>query len=247
MNGAIAQAAAALRNAKCAIAVTGAGISAESGIPTFRGEGGIWEKYPPEEFASIAAYKRNPNKVWQFWRELAGLVRGCTPNPGHIALAELERIGVLRAVITQNVDNLHQAAGSKRVIEYHGNARRVVCLECRKRMAFDADNMGDTAPHCPICAGLMKPDVVMFGEDIPRHAVFESHALMEKCDAMIVVGTSAQVYPAAQLPYTAKSNRAFIIESNTERTDFTEEITDAFLEGPAGETLTALVRAVGAG
>ncbi len=244
MTSAIDQAAAALRNAKCAVAVTGAGISAESGIPTFRGEGGIWEKYSPDEFASIDAYLRDPNKVWQFWRELADLVKGCRPNAGHVALADLERMGVLRGVITQNVDNLHQAAGSTRVIEYHGNARRLVCLACHKRQDIDTNNMGESAPHCPICTGLMKPEVVMFGEDIPRHAMFEAHALAEKCDVMIVVGTSAQVYPAAQLPFTAKSNGAFIIESNTERTEFTEAVTDAFLQGPAGETLPQLLRAL---
>ncbi|NUM53554.1 MAG: NAD-dependent deacylase [Candidatus Hydrogenedentes bacterium] len=247
MSEAIALAAAALRNAKFAVAVTGAGVSAESGIPTFRGEGGIWERYPPDEYASIAAYRRDPNKVWRFWRELADLVKGCAPNAGHNALAELERMGLLRAVITQNVDNLHQAAGNTRVIEFHGNARRLVCLECRKRMGIDVNNLGDLAPHCPICTGLMKPDVVMFGEDIPRHAMFEAHALSEKCDAMLVVGTSAQVYPAAQLPFTAKSNGAFIIECNTERTDFTDEITDAFVEGLSGETLPALVRAMAQG
>lgn len=241
---AIAAAADALRRAKFAIAVTGAGISAESGIPTFRGEGGIWKKYSPDEFASIDAYTRDPNKVWKFWRELAELVKGCRPNPGHVALAELERFGILRAVITQNVDNLHQDAGSKRVIEYHGNARRLVCLECRKRISIDTDDMGDFAPRCPICTGLMKPDVVMFGEDIPRHAMFEAHALAEKCDVMIVAGTSAQVYPAAQLPFTAKSIGAIVIESNTERTEFTDTVTKIFLQGPAGETLPQLIHAL---
>lgn len=247
MTDAIERAAAALRNATCAIAVTGAGISSESGIPTFRGEGGIWAKYPPEEFASIDAYVRNPNKVWSFWRELADLVHGCRPNAGHIALAELERMGILRAVVTQNVDNLHQAAGSGRVIEYHGNARRLVCLECHKRRDMDAQNMGEFAPRCPICMGLMKPEVVMFGEDIPRQARFEAHALVERCDVMLIVGTSAQVYPAAQLPFDAKARGAFIIEANIERTEFTDGVTDAYLQGPAGETLPRLVRAAAAG
>ena len=163
---------------------------------------------------------------------------------GHTALAELERMGILRGVITQNVDNLHQAAGSTRVVEYHGNARRLVCLECHKRLSVDTNSMGDSAPHCPMCAGLMKPEVVMFGEDIPHHALFEAHALAEKCDAMLVVGTSAQVYPAARLPYTAKANGAFVIESNTERTEFTDTVTDVFLEGPAGQTLPLLVHAL---
>jgi NAD-dependent deacetylase len=234
------EAAAAIVRAKCVVAVTGAGVSAESGIPTFRGADGIWTKYPAEEYATLEAYLSDPHKVWRFWRELAETVRDCVPNPGHQALAALEQGGRLHALITQNVDNLHQAAGSKNVIEYHGNARKLVCLRCRNRRPLDPQHMGHLAPRCHHCEGLMKPAVVMFGEDIPRHAMLEADYWTQQCDVMIVVGTSAQVYPAAALPAMAKSRGALIVEANVEPTEFTWSTTDIFLEGPAGETLPRL-------
>lgn len=235
------QAARVLKNAACAIASTGAGISVESGIPDFRGPHGIWTKYPPDEYATIDAFMANPEKVWGLWREIGATFLDCQPNPGHRALAELERLDRLHAVITQNVDNLHQLAGSAKVVEYHGNARRLTCLKCRARVPYEP---GSTVyPPVPTCAcgGLLKPDVVMFGEMIPKHAMFEAEVFAQKCDVVIVVGTSAQVFPAAELPFAAKQRGAYIIEANIERTDFTETITDAFLEGPAGETLPKLV------
>ncbi len=231
----------ALRNARLAVAVTGAGISVESGIPSFRGEGGIWTKYPIEEFASIDAFLANPKKVWGFWYELGDMLRDCKPNPAHYALAELEKMEMCRAVITQNIDNLHQEAGSVHVIEYHGNSHRMVCMDCGRGHPLDLTKPPSGVPRC-VCNGLMKPDVVMFGELIPEYALIESHKLARQCDVMIVVGTSAAVFPAARLPYTAKDDGAFIIEANIEETDFTRSITDAFLEGPAGETLPELVQ-----
>lgn len=232
----------ALRNAKHALALTGAGISAESGIPTFRGTNGIWTKFPPDEYATIDAYMRDPDKVWAFWCELAHLVRGCEPNAGHFALASLEAAGRLHGIITQNVDNMHQAAGSKRVIEYHGNAHRLVCLGCDATEQLTMSNLGIRAPRCARCTQLMKPDVVMFGEDIPVYALAEARKLSEQCDVLLVIGTSAQVYPAAQLPHIAKSSGALVIEMNTESTDFSTDITDIFINGPAGETLPRLAR-----
>jgi NAD-dependent deacetylase len=237
------EAAKALKKASCAVAVTGAGMSAESGIPTFRGAGGIWEKYPPSEYATIEAYNENPDKVWKFWLELAGQLKESKPNPGHYALAELERIGILKAVVTQNVDNLHQDAGSKNVVEYHGNAKWLACPRCRHRDPLDLSQHSDSPPYC-FCGTLMKPDVVMFGEPIPSHALVEAARLAESCDVLLVVGTSAQVYPAASLPMFAKRNGAYIIEANTETTDFTRTITDAFLPGPAGETLPSLAKRI---
>ena len=233
-------AAAAIKSAASAVAVTGAGISAESGIPTFRGHGGIWEKYPPDEYATIDAYNANPDKVWKFWCDLATTLAGCKPNPAHYALAELERMGRLTAVVTQNVDNLHQDAGSRNVIEYHGNARWLVCPRCRHRDPLDLSQHGDTPPYC-FCGTLMKPDVIMFGEVIPSEAIVQSALLVEKCNVLIVVGTSAQVYPAARLPILAHQNGAFIIEANIVETDFTQTVTNAFLQGPAGETLPKLL------
>ena len=240
----IEQAAQAIANAKNVVAVTGAGVSEESGIPTFRGDHGIWVKYPIEEYGTIDAYRSDANKVWAFWCELSELVKDCKPNPAHYAMAELETLGRMNTVITQNVDNLHQEAGSQSVIEYHGNARKLVCLECRQRTPFDLDNRTALAPKCRVCSGVLKPDVIMFGENIPRHALFEAAARAQKCDVMIVVGTSAQVFPVAELPFTAKEQGAYIIECNTEPTDFTRLVTDAFLQGPAGETLPELVNSV---
>ncbi len=237
------QAAEALKSASLAIAVTGAGISAESGIPTFRGADGIWEKYPPDEYATIDAYEQNPDKVWKFWCELATTLADCKPNPAHYAVAELEQLGRIQAVVTQNVDNLHEAAGSKNVIEYHGNARWLVCPRCKHRDPLDLSQHSDSPPYC-FCGTLMKPDVVMFGEAIPSNALVESARLAETCQVLLVVGTSAQVYPAARLPVLARQNGAFIIEANIEETDFTAGVTHAFLKGPAGETLPKLVECV---
>ncbi len=247
MNAVYEEAAAAIRGAKCAVAVTGAGVSEESGIPTFRGTGGIWEKYSPEEYATLEAYLVRPQHVWRFWVELAVILRDCQPNPAHVALAQLEEYGRLEAVITQNVDNLHQTAGSRNVIEYHGNARKLVCLQCHAGAPFSVEQAPTAPPRCTRCRGVMKPDVVMFGELIPKYALYESDALAQKCDVMIVVGTSAQVYPAAGLPFTAKQHGAYIIEANTEPTEFTDTVTDAFLEGPCGTTLPRLVKLVASG
>lgn len=243
MNNPFENAAHALRNARCAVAVTGAGISVESGIPDFRGPRGIWDKYPIEEYAVIGAFLANPEKVWGFWCELGETLSDCKPNPAHYALADLESMGLCRGVITQNIDNLHQEAGSTQVVEYHGNTRRMVCLSCGDHRPLDLTERPATAPRCA-CGGLLKPDVVMFGEAIPEIAIIESARLVEACDVMIVVGTSATVYPAAQVPHAAKAHGAYIIEANIEPTDFTRTITDAFLQGRAGETLPKLVHMV---
>ncbi len=237
------QAADAIREARCAIAVTGAGISVESGIPSFRGADGIWAKYDPEEYASISAYLNDPPKVWRFWCELYQTIKDCKPHPAHYALAELERMNRLEAVITQNVDNLHQDAGSKCVIEYHGNAKWLACLRCRARTPLDLNQYPDSPPYCP-CGGLIKPDVVMFGEQIPVQPLLDADRLAQQCDLVLVVGSSAQVFPAAQLPLTAKANGAYIIEANIEPTDFTTTVTDTFLQGRAGQTLPKLVELV---
>ena len=239
------KAAAILSESECSIAVTGAGISVESGIPDFRSPGGIWAKYPPEQYATIEAYLKNPAKVWRFWQELARDFAGCKPNRAHFALAALEQHGFLMAIVTQNIDALHQAAGSKTVIEYHGSARNLFCMDCGNTRPLDMLAAGAAPPRCHVCYGLMKPDIVMFGELIPGDALRASKEWGEKCDAMLIVGTSAQVYPAADLPYIAKRHGARIIEANIEHTSFTETITDVFLQGRAGETLPKLAQALG--
>lgn len=233
----------AIRSARTIVATTGAGISTESGIPDFRSPGGIWERYPVEEYATIEAFQANPAKIWDFWRSLSADLGAFQPNPGHYALAELEEYGKLSAVITQNVDNLHQAAGSRRVIEYHGNNRRLRCLTCGHAGDLALAEASSGVPFC-YCGGVYKPDVVLFGELIPRQALLQAQAYAQTAEVVIVVGTSAQVYPAAQLPFTAKENGAFVIECNLEETDFTRTVTDVYLEGKAGTTLPRLVQAV---
>ena len=236
-------AAKAIARGKCVIASTGAGISVESGIPDFRSADGIWSRYDPMEYATIDAFQKNPAKVWKMWYELSSQLGESKPNPGHVALADLEREKKLHAIITQNVDNLHQDAGSQKVIEYHGNSRHVRCLSCNRTQRLILEQFKDSTPHC-YCGGVLKPDVVMFGEAIPVKAMLSADEYARTADVVIIVGTSAQVFPAAQLPITAKQHGAFIIEANIERTDFTETITDAFLEGPSGETLPKLAEAV---
>lgn len=223
-----------------AIAVTGAGISVESGIPDFRSAGGLWSRYPPHEFATMDAFFDNPDKVWTMWYELAEQLGDVKPNPAHQALAELESMGHVQAVITQNIDALHQHAGSKTVIEYHGNADQIVCPACGRRRPMDLSQRVLGAPRCE-CGGYMKPDVILFGEVIPEYALHTSDMLARGCNVLLVVGTSAQVYPAASLPYVAKECGALVIECNTENTSFTHTVTDIFLKGPAGKSLPKLV------
>jgi NAD-dependent deacetylase len=238
-----AAAAEAILNASRVVAVTGAGVSVESGIPDFRSAGGLWAKYPPQEYATIDAFYADPDKVWEMWYELAETLRDVRPNPAHHALAELEEMGRLSVVVTQNIDALHRDAGSTSVIEYHGSADTLYCPACHRRRPMDLGHRSLGAPRCE-CGGYMKPDVVLFGELIPQNALHLADSLARSCGVMIIAGTSAQVYPAAGLPYIAKENGAFIIECNTEPTQFTRTITDVFLQGPAGKSLPRLVEKV---
>jgi len=205
------RAAQAIRGSEKVIAVTGSGISAESGIPTFRDEGGIWEKYPVHEYATLDAFLNDPEKVWRFFRDLAEQFGRCKPNPGHYALAELEQLGKLDAVVTQNIDSLHQEAGNTRVVEFHGNARRLRAPGSPQTEPLDIMNFPGKPPYS--AEGVpMKPDVILFGEMIPEDAFVEAEDLARTCDVCIVAGTSGAVFPAAQIPYTAETCGAFIIE-----------------------------------
>lgn len=234
------QAVRAIQDARVVIAVTGAGISVESGIPDFRSAHGLWTRYPPAEYATLDAFLADPDKVWNLFHELAATFDRIEPNAAHRALVELSKRGKLDAIITQNIDNLHQAAGSTNVIEYHGNAERLVCLACQRQRSFDDSIQGPGAPRCA-CGLAMKPDVVLFGEFIPEAALTAAEDWAARADVVLVVGTSATVYPAAALPETAKAHGACIIECNIAPTEFTPHITDCFLEGPAGLTLPRLV------
>jgi NAD-dependent deacetylase len=193
------------------------------------------------EYAHIQAFLTDPSKVWKLLRELEKIIAKARPNPAHYALAELEKLGHLRAVITQNVDNLHQEAGSRNVIEFHGNARRFVCLRCHR--AFDPKSLdfSQVPLYCP-CGGLIKPDIIFFGEEIPVAANKAAFELAEACDLMLVIGTSAAVMPANYLPYAAKNHGAKIVEINPETTELTRRLTDYYFDGSASQVLSGAVQ-----
>lgn len=239
MENLINRAAQIILESRMTIALTGAGISVESGIPDFRSAGGLWSRYDPFEFASIATFMSNPEKVWKMHREVEGLITEAEPNRAHIGMGNLEKMGLLHTIITQNVDNLHQAGGANNVIEYHGNANTLSCLSCGKSYTM-TEKRGEYPPRCD-CERILKPDVVFFGEAIPSDALNRSFLLASKAKALMVVGTSATVSPANTIPGIAKKNGAKIIEINNERTHLTDVLTDVFLEGSAGEIIEKLV------
>ncbi len=223
------------------IALTGAGISVESGIPDFRSAGGLWSKYDPEEYAHISAFRANPEKVWQMLKEMMELVLGAEPNPAHSALAELEQMGLLNAVITQNVDGLHQRAGSKEVIEFHGSNEWLICLGCGSRREAASLSLDNIPPRCEKCSSILKPDVVFFGEPIPWEAQTRAFEEAGVCELVLVIGTSAVVYPAAGIPMVAKKGGARVVEINREPTPLTGSVSHYLIQGPAGEILPKIV------
>ncbi|HSO72200.1 MAG TPA: NAD-dependent deacylase [Thermodesulfobacteriota bacterium] len=237
---AIPQLADLLQRSRMTVALTGAGISVESGIPAFRGSQGLWDRYDPLEYAHIDAFMADPGKVWKMLAELGGMVDQARPNPAHLALAQLEAWGQLKAVITQNIDALHQRAGNREVIEFHGNGQRLRCLHCGKVFAKEAISLSVLPPRCP-CKGILKPEVVFFGEPIPVPASQRAFELARTCEVMLVIGTSALVAPASHLPLTAKQNGAVLIEINLERTHLSDTISDFVLEAPASQAFSALV------
>ena len=240
----IQRAAKDILNSKKTIAFTGAGISVESGIPDFRSAGGLWEKFDPEEYADIHAFHTNPEKVWLMLKEMFSLIMTAKPNPAHLGLAELERMGYLSSVITQNVDGLHQLAGSRNVIEFHGTHRTLSCLKCSITLDGTSLKMEDLPPRCSRCSSLLKPDVVFFGEPIPWEAQTVSFKESKSCSAVLVIGPPAVVYPAASIPITAKERGAMIIEINREPTPLTNGISDYLILGSAGEIIPAIIEEV---
>lgn len=238
----IAQAADIIIKSKLTLALTGAGVSVESGIPDFRSAEGLWSKFDPAEYATITAFRADPEKVWEMLREMDDVVSSARPNKAHIGMGDLEKMGCLHCIITQNIDNLHQDGGSKNVIEYHGNSSTLSCLWCGKRYRSE-DKKDGHPPRCE-CQKILKPDVVFFGESIPQDAMNRSFELASKAQALMVVGTSAVVSPANTIPAIAKEGGATIIEINKEKTHLTDSITDIFLQGSAGQIISAIVEAV---
>ncbi|MCG8472433.1 MAG: NAD-dependent deacylase [Desulfobacterales bacterium] len=239
----IESAARSLSASRLTIALTGAGISVESGIPPFRGPGSLWEKIDPMEFAHIDSFLKNPARVWEILvKSLKETLDSAQPNKGHLALAHLEERGLLSSVITQNVDSLHQKAGSRDVIEFHGTFAKHTCMGCGKGIKSEALSLDQLPPTCP-CGGIYRPDCIFFGEPIPTEPLKRSQELSLQCDVMLVVGTSAVVQPAAMMPPLAKSKGATIIEVNPSPTPLTATITDIYLQGGAGEILSQLTEA----
>jgi len=240
----IQRAAKDLKAAKKVVALTGAGISVESGIPPFRGKGGLWEKIDPMEFAHIDHFMADPAKVWQVLiKDMKDVLDRAAPNDGHKALARLEQMGLLTTVITQNVDGLHQAAGNTDVIEFHGSFAWQSCLQCHGRIPTGDIDMGILPPRCT-CGGILRPECVFFGEMIPPQALLRSQQAAANCDLMLVVGTSATVYPAAAMPVIAKQHGARIIEINPEPTALTHSTSDYLIKAGAGAAMNAVLAAM---
>jgi NAD-dependent deacetylase len=236
-------AAAALKQARHVCVLTGAGISAESGIPTFRDAlTGLWSKFSPEELATPEAFERDPELVWQWYEWRRELVRRAEPNAGHLALAELARRVPRVTLVTQNVDGLHQRAGSPGVLEYHGNILRDRCT-LEQIVAERSEDARAGLPRCASCGGLLRPDVVWFGEAIPRQPMLLAAAAAADCDAFLSIGTSSLVYPAAGLAEVALQRGVPVIEVNPNETDLTTQA-DIALRGPAGQVLPTLLRAL---
>lgn len=218
------------------VALTGAGISAESGVPTFRGAEGLWRDYSPQQLATPQAFRRNPDLVWEWYAWRRELIASCQPNAAHHALVEMERTITDFTLITQNVDGLHQAAGSERVLELHGNIWRLRCTRCGNISEDHRIPLPDLPPQCPDCAGLLRPDVVWFGEALPREVLAASWEAAAQCRTMLVIGTSAVVEPAASLPLVALGNEARLVEINPEATPLSNHAHRTIRE-PAGEAL----------
>ena len=223
------------------VVLTGAGASTESGIPDFRSASGIWAEYDPMEFATIDAFRRDPAKVWEFYSKRLGVLTEAKPNPVHRSLAELERRGLVEAVITQNVDRLHERAGSVNVIEVHGSLRTSSCLDCGHTEPFDRVVELLPVPHCERCSAVLKPDVVMFGELLPEDAIDRSFELARRAGLFLVVGSSLEVYPVAGLLDEALAAGAALAIVNRGTTPY-ESRADLKIDDSAAETLSAAMR-----
>ena len=234
-----------IRKANRVTGFTGAGISVESGIPPFRGSGGLWEKYDPY-FIEIQFFIENPAESWRLIREVFyDFMGNAKPNLAHKGLAILEKEGMLNTIITQNIDNLHQEAGSQEVYEFHGNTKYLVCLECGASYPVSSIDMNSLPPLCKICGGLLKPDFIFFGEGIPEKPYTKALFEAEHSDVFIVIGTTGEIMPAAMIPGLAKRNGAKIIEINPRPSNYTHQITDVFLKADGTEAMQKLLEALG--
>lgn len=228
-----------IRNSHNLVVFSGAGLSAESGIPTYRGAGGLWSKYDPSKYADIQYFNQDPSYYWRFFKEERyPVIKAARPNRAHEALVKLEQQGTLFQVITQNIDGLHQEAGQRKVCELHGNTRRIICLECNRGYHMDEVYRGleKTLPPRCSCGGLLKPDVVLFGESLPQEALNTAWQAARECDTFLVVGSSLVVNPAAQIPLLAKQNGSLLLIINIDVTPL-DEMADLVIHCPASEVL----------
>ena len=233
----IIEAAKIIKKSNYTIAFTGAGISVESGIPPFRGEHGLWNKYDPKVL-DLQYFLQNPEECWQFIREIFyDFFTDAKPNLAHKVLTKMEEGGLLNSIITQNIDNLHQEAGSKTVHEFHGNSKKLICLKCGKQYIASEIDFINIPPKCKNDGEILKPDFIFFGEGIPEQAYKNSFADAEKADVCIIVGSTGEVMPASYVPQTAKQHGAVIIEINPEETTFTNQLTNIHLKGKASDIL----------
>lgn len=239
----IEKAAQIIRSSNYAVALTGAGISTPSGIPDFRSPGsGLWEKVNPMLVASIFAFRLRPKRFFDWFRPLGRTLLEAEPNPAHIALARLEEAGFLKAVITQNIDNLHQKAGSKRVLELHGHLREAQCMKCRRIVPteglWEKYLNSDEIPRCE-CGGILKPRVVLFGESLPKGVFLEALGEVQRCDVMLIAGSSLEVYPAAELPTLAYQKGARLIVVNLQST-YADAVADVVIHDDVAKVLPAI-------
>ncbi len=232
-----------LKSASSMVVLTGAGMSAASGIPTFRGKDGLWNKYDPHELASLPAFLQHPERVWEWYRWRRGLVRQAKPNPGHFALTEIAAGFPEYRVITQNVDGLHQRAGTPNITELHGNILRTKCIDCTYERESDPGEDAGPLPKCPRCGNLLRPAVVWFGETLPAEALHTARECAAAAEIFLSVGTSALVEPAASLPLLARANGAFVIEVNPEETPLSPLVDQRFAV-PADAFLPAFAQVV---
>lgn len=229
-----------IKESKYVVSFTGAGISVESGVPPFRGENGLWEKHG-SQFAEISYFMKHQKESWNSLKKVFyDPITDVKPNKAHIVLANLEKMGIMRSVITQNIDNLHQDAGSKIVYELHGTAKYAVCTKCKTKYKITKEILSMDTPTCEKCASVLKPDFVFFGEQLPAIAFNSSIEDAEKSDLFIIIGTGGEVMPAAQIPHIAKRSGAKIMEINPAPSSFTNSIVDIYIQEKAGVAFTEI-------
>ncbi|MDY0132340.1 MAG: NAD-dependent deacylase [Desulforegulaceae bacterium] len=238
MKNLIKQAASKIKKSKLTIALTGAGISIESGIPPFRGKGSLWEKYDPMKYAEINYFLKNPKDVWEvFLKDMKNTLIKAKPSSAHSGFYKLEKKGYLNSIITQNIDGLHQKAGNTDVIEFHGSFAKFYCMECFEKINLESLDLSSLPPKCKSCGGILRPDCVFFGESIPLDALERANILASQCEVVIVAGTSAVVQPASSIPVIAKTSGAFVIEINPQSTPLTNTVANITLFGDSGKVI----------